>query len=604
MQVSDNPINQLVQAATALAAAACSAPGGDADAVGRRLRDCVIRPLALVLDRSSVSPHGLELVGTGFEAHEDGQQEKEPAAALDDRLWDLALAATVLRMHRSDLPEAQEAAAALQDLAVSLADDVTGVARLDALARLQAGLDTCVDVAENGPYLVTNLERLSDWLGLPLPVRPQMALCRCGGSENKPYCDGTHAVNGFTDAKDPNRTADRLDTYEGVEVTIQDNRGVCAHSGFCTDRLASVFHVNEEPFITPSGGRVDDIVRAVRSCPSGALSYTSDGVSRVGQADTARPAAIEVSKDGPYRVTGAIELYDHVGLQVVRNEGASLEHFSLCRCGHSQNKPFCSGMHYYVGFHDPDADPNREPTLFEWAGGLPALTRMTRLFYQKYVPEDPLLGPLFANMSPDHPERVAAWLGETFQGPKAYTAKYGGYDRMVSQHIGKGLTEAQRARWVQLIVRAADETGLPADPEFRAAFTAYLEWGSRLAVENSTIGAHPPEHMPVPRWWWVCDATPSARVSALSSVAEETPVVVLPEVGAAVSFEQNIKPLFRASDRRSMRFAFDLWSYDDVNRHADAIVTRLRSGTMPCDGAWPEPNVDAFQQWIDTGKAP
>ncbi|MGH2480871.1 MAG: antibiotic biosynthesis monooxygenase, partial [Ktedonobacteraceae bacterium] len=61
---------------------------------------------------------------------------------------------------------------------------------------------------------------------------------------------------------------------------------------------------------------------------------------------------------------------------------------------------------------------NHEPTLFEWAGGLPALTRMTHLFYDKYVPADPLLQPLFAHMSPDHPERVAAWLGEVFGGPK------------------------------------------------------------------------------------------------------------------------------------------------------------------------------------------
>jgi truncated hemoglobin YjbI len=63
---------------------------------------------------------------------------------------------------------------------------------------------------------------------------------------------------------------------------------------------------------------------------------------------------------------------------------------------------------------------------------------MTRIFYSKYVPEDPLIGPLFANMSPDHPERVAAWLGEVFGGPKNYSHEYGGYTRMVSQHLGKG----------------------------------------------------------------------------------------------------------------------------------------------------------------------
>jgi hypothetical protein len=69
----------------------------------------------------------------------------------------------------------------------------------------------------------------------------------------------------------------------------------------------------------------------------------------------------------------------------------------------------------------------------------------------------------------------------------------------------------------KLMCRAADDAKLPADPEFRAAFVAYLEWGSRIALENSQPGAHPPPHMPVPRRWWVCDATPRARVSALTS---------------------------------------------------------------------------------------
>jgi len=72
---------------------------------------------------------------------------------------------------------------------------------------------------------------------------------------------------------------------------------------------------------------------------------------------------------------------------------------------------------------------------------VPALIRMTRLFYEKYVPQDPLLAPLFANMSADHPQRVAKWLAEVFCGPKDYSEEYGGYTRMISQHIGKGLTE-------------------------------------------------------------------------------------------------------------------------------------------------------------------
>ncbi|MGH3605490.1 MAG: CDGSH iron-sulfur domain-containing protein, partial [Pseudonocardiaceae bacterium] len=285
-----------------------------------------------------------------------------------------------------------------------------------------------------------------------------------------------------------------------------------------------------------------------------------------------------------------------------RAEGASAEHYALCRCGHSQNKPFCSGMHYYINFADPAAA--EEPTLFEWAGGLPALLRMTEIFYGKYVAEDPLLAPLFATMSPDHPERVAAWLGEVFGGPANYSATYGGYSRMISQHVGKCLTEAQRTRWVTLLARSAADAGLPNDAEFQAAFTGYLEWGSRLAVENSQTTARPPANMPMPHWWWVCNATPSSRISALARASDEAQPVVLPGPDDKVSFAAHVKPLFRAQDRNSMRFAFDLWSYDDVVAHARAILAQVRAGSMPCDGVWPAEQVEVFARWTDGGTPP
>ncbi|HEX5964176.1 MAG TPA: CDGSH iron-sulfur domain-containing protein, partial [Gemmatimonadales bacterium] len=541
----------------------------------------------------------------GGEPLEGPDRTGAPAPApdgLDEQVWELALAATTLRVELADEPALLEATAALQDLAIDLVDASTAASRLAELQHLQADLMPEIKVSHNGPYLVTNAREMVNWLGEKHEIRPQMALCRCGGSAIKPFCDGTHARIGFRDAKDPKRVADRRDRYQGVRVTILDNRGLCAHSGFCTDRLASAFHLGEEPFVTPSGARMDDLVRAVRNCPSGALSFAVGDHEQRREVDQNRPQTIEVSKDGPYRITGGLPLVAHDGADVARNDGASREHYSLCRCGHSQNKPFCSGMHFYVNFVDPQPDPEHEPTLFEWAGGFPALLRMTQLFYEKYVPEDPLLSPLFADMSPDHPQRVAAWLGEVFGGPKAYSNGYGGYERMLSQHIGKAITEDKRARWVQLLCRSADEAGLPADAEFRAAFTAYLEWGSRLAVENSTPGAKPPPHMPVPRWWWVCDATPGARVSALAPPSEEDEPAALPGPDEAVSFDRHIKPLFRSTDRRSMQFAFDLWSYDDVSTHAAAILDRLRAGTMPCDGAWPAPSIDAFQRWVDGGK--
>ena len=71
-----------------------------------------------------------------------------------------------------------------------------------------------------------------------------------------------------------------------------------------------------------------------------------------------------------------------------------------------------------------------------------------------------------------------------------------------------------------------------------------------------------------------------------------------------VSYEAHIKPLFREGDRRSMSFAFDLWSYDDVSSRAAGILQRLDDGSMPCDGAWPAAQIQVFRRWTETGKRP
>ncbi len=579
-------------------------------AAAPRLKRSVIRPLEAAVARTPGKGNARD-VGPGDGGHDQPKPACEAgreavAPATGESVWRLACEATRLRLSPGLPTEVQEATAALQDLALKLAtedgEDVA-VARLAELTTIQAALPCAIQSQPGGPYLVTNVENLTNWLGERLATRPQMAFCRCGESAIKPFCDGTHAEIGFSSEKDCKRVPDRRDTYVGQQLTILDNRGICQHSGSCTDRLATVFHLGEEPFVTPSGGRMDEIIRAVRDCPSGALSYAIDGVEAREEVDYhgKRERSIEVSKDGPYRITGGIQLIDGPGNAESRNGGAAGEHFALCRCGRSQNKPFCSGMHWYVEFKDPPSKD--EPTVFEWAGGLPALTRMTRLFYEKYVPQDPLLAPLFSNMSADHPQRVAKWLAEVFCGPKDYSEQYGGYPRMISQHIGKGLTEERRARWVQLLLRSAQDAGLPADPEWRSAFGAYIEWGSRLALENSQPGAKPPEHMPMPHWdWHTAAGPPGSRISALEPASEEEEIpVVLPAADEPVRFEKHIKPLFRQRDRQSMTFAFDLWAFDDVKQNAHAILERLRNGTMPCDGAWPPEKVDAFESWVTTG---
>jgi hemoglobin len=141
------------------------------------------------------------------------------------------------------------------------------------------------------------------------------------------------------------------------------------------------------------------------------------------------------------------------------------------------------------------------PTLYDWAGGTEAFVRLTDAFYARVVKDD-LLAPLFARMSPEHARHVAIWLAEVFGGPARYTGERGGYPAMLGHHLGLAITEPQRRRWVALIQDAADEVELPDDPEFRAAFVGYVEWGTRLALGNSQHGAEPFEHAPVPRWGW------------------------------------------------------------------------------------------------------
>ncbi len=141
------------------------------------------------------------------------------------------------------------------------------------------------------------------------------------------------------------------------------------------------------------------------------------------------------------------------------------------------------------------------PTLYDWAGGAPAFERLTTVFYGKVL-ADPVLEPVFRAMSADHPRHVAAFIGEVFGGPTIYSEHLGGHAEMIRHHLGRYLTEAQRRRWISLLVEAADEAGLPDDPEFRSAFMAYVEWGTRLARLNSQEGATVDAEAPMPIWGW------------------------------------------------------------------------------------------------------
>ena len=197
--------------------------------------------------------------------------------------------------------------------------------------------------APNGPYIVKALKRCTNKNG-SMETRETMALCRCGASNNKPFCDGTHTKIGFSSDKLEGRLEDKSASYKGKKMTIHDNRSVCAHAGYCTDNLASVFRMKEEPWIDPDAASVEEIIVAIRNCPSGALSYSINDAENHNSGD--EPAVL-IAPNGPYVVSGGIELSD-----TTWGEGASRSEYTLCRCGSSKNKPFCDGTHWYIKFVD------------------------------------------------------------------------------------------------------------------------------------------------------------------------------------------------------------------------------------------------------------
>lgn len=197
--------------------------------------------------------------------------------------------------------------------------------------------------APNGPYIVKALKKYTNKNG-SMEASETMALCRCGASNNKPFCDGTHTKIGFSSDKLEGRLEDKNVSYKGKKITIQDNRSVCAHAGYCTDNLTSVFRMKEEPWIDPDAASVENIIATIRNCPSGALSYAIDDADN--QHSTDEPEIL-IAPNGPYVVSGGIELSD-----TVWGKGVSKNEYTLCRCGSSKNKPFCDGTHWYIKFSD------------------------------------------------------------------------------------------------------------------------------------------------------------------------------------------------------------------------------------------------------------
>jgi CDGSH-type Zn-finger protein len=200
-----------------------------------------------------------------------------------------------------------------------------------------------VTFSPDGPLVVRNVQDLRTSAG-KIEAQPTMALCRCGASKKKPLCDGTHAKIGFSSKATAHADKDKRVTYTGLEITVHDNRSICAHAGYCTKELPSVFRMKQEPWIDPDGAKTQEILSVIHQCPSGALTCSVAGIEQplpVGE------ASINVVPAGPYVVRGRAKLVD-----VHRAEGASEEICTLCRCGASKNKPFCDGTHWNVDFDE------------------------------------------------------------------------------------------------------------------------------------------------------------------------------------------------------------------------------------------------------------
>ena len=208
-----------------------------------------------------------------------------------------------------------------------------------------------IEVLEGGPLLVKNLDKLTGADGRPIekPVeredgeRNLFALCRCGGSANKPFCDGTHKENGFSGERG-SPEEEEVRVCEGQELTIVDNVGACCHAGECVDGAPEVFFrwEGDERRAVPDADDRQRIIDTIRRCPSGSLAY------RLGDElhdEYFSEAEIFVSEDGPLHVRGGPGLVDASGATPV-----SKDHFALCRCGASKNKPFCDGAHRDAGF--------------------------------------------------------------------------------------------------------------------------------------------------------------------------------------------------------------------------------------------------------------
>lgn len=193
----------------------------------------------------------------------------------------------------------------------------------------------------NGPLKAEHIQALKNARGEIIDRSETIFLCRCGSSKNKPYCDGSHETVHFSDRR--RRKKDAPDSeFVGKDITVVDNVGMCAHAGYCVEGAPRTFFTKEggTRVSHPDASDTAAVIAAIRRCPSGALLYKQAG-KLVQEYST--ETEVRAEKDGPLRVQRA---------KLSGARPATEDHYTLCRCGASLNKPFCDGTHAEVKFRD------------------------------------------------------------------------------------------------------------------------------------------------------------------------------------------------------------------------------------------------------------
>ncbi|WP_369249400.1 group II truncated hemoglobin [Streptomyces sp. R41] len=141
-------------------------------------------------------------------------------------------------------------------------------------------------------------------------------------------------------------------------------------------------------------------------------------------------------------------------------------------------------------------------SLYEHAGGDEALHRLEEIFYAKAL-ADPVLSEVFPRREPHHVDHLTWFTAESFGGPDRFTRELG-FEHIIEVHRGLRITDEQRERFVQVYLESLDEAALPDDEPFRAAVRSHVEFGSRVAQQNSRAQMDEELHplREVPHWDW------------------------------------------------------------------------------------------------------